>query len=615
MANGNTNTGGYLAFPTFGGGGEGGGITQVKLPASQMRFPTSSYNPVRRAPEPTLKETIAPFLPMALEGIMGLFKDDPEMMTEDEFYDDTGGPLTDDNTLKGDQEDRQRRAEFLAYQLYGAPEEKDGFGFDDVLSMVIGSQMGRGAGDYAASSRAIDKAKETSRLTKQTNRSNFLTSKLKDVDNLQHKIFQNEATPGEPPRNAFVDPRGMVYIANDDKTGYINIENLEGDWIPAQENAFQHLNLIDVDKARQGYPDVRPAYFDKTTGLTMVKDPEHKDANERGFRVAGVNWIDHNVFANSGQTAVDIFQTPSHKELSKKDAEFSAREQAVGSFLNIANPTVTALKEAVKNPANAPTTFVASLATIGNSAFTNFQQIASLNGNRPVTEIFDPTSGRNMEQLYVALDGGDEDAINQATTNFEYQSGIDLKSIMGELSYNNVSVRANFLQMAYMAAAANGQTGRTLSDKDLEKHLAIIGYGASQDPETLYNNILRFGDNLVTGLDSEIQLGIPKNGFQRYDMENSYFQATITRFYDPPTTKNAEGGDVIDWLDYDAYTYKSFLDRSKGMRNIDEWIAHKGTYYKVRRIKGLSSGNTREEVDTGPQVEFDLGAVERAYNN
>ena len=66
MANNNRGIAAYLPFPTFGGGQKTGGVTPVQLPASQMRFPTSSYSPVRRAPEPTLKETLAPFLPIAL---------------------------------------------------------------------------------------------------------------------------------------------------------------------------------------------------------------------------------------------------------------------------------------------------------------------------------------------------------------------------------------------------------------------------------------------------------------------------------------------------------------------------------------------------------------------
>ena len=166
-----------------------------------------------------------------------------------------------------------------------------------------------------------------------------------------------------------------------------------------------------------------------------------------------------------------------------------------------------------------------------------------------------------------------------------------------------------------MAAAANGQTGRTLSDKDLAYHLQIIGYGSSQDPEILYNNILRFGDSLVTGLDTETQLGIPKNGFQRYNMEDPYAQATITRFYTPSMTKNDKGKEIPDWLNYNAYTYIPFLKRSAGVGNIDEWITHDGTYYNDRtKIRGgLSSNTSSETVNSSDLVNDDLGPVNRLY--
>lgn len=74
--------------------------------------------------------------------------------------------------------------------------------------------------------------------------------------------------------------------------------------------------------------------------------------------------------------------------------------------------------------------------------------------------------------------------------------GIDLKGIMGDAAYRNVRTRATLLQLAYMAAAANGQTGRTLSDKDLAYHLQIVGFGASQDPRVLKANLLAFIDSL-----------------------------------------------------------------------------------------------------------------------
>ena len=80
----------YTPFPTF-SSPEGGGITAVKMPASQMRFPTSSYNPRQREPKPELIETIAPFLPLVTEGIMGMFKDEPEQLSREKYLESLGG--------------------------------------------------------------------------------------------------------------------------------------------------------------------------------------------------------------------------------------------------------------------------------------------------------------------------------------------------------------------------------------------------------------------------------------------------------------------------------------------------------------------------------------------
>ena len=48
------------------------------------------------------------------------------------------------------------------------------------------------------------------------------------------------------------------------------------------------------------------------------------------------------------------------------------------------------------------------------------------------------------------------------------------------------------LQLAYMAAALNGQTGRTLSDRDLEYHLRMVGFGPDMTAPRATNVITRF---------------------------------------------------------------------------------------------------------------------------
>ena len=51
-----------------------------------------------------------------------------------------------------------------------------------------------------------------------------------------------------------------------------------------------------------------------------------------------------------------------------------------------------------------------------------------------------------------------------------------------ETSADQTLILATQLQLAYMAAAAAGQTGRTLSDKDLANFLQVIGYGETRVP-------------------------------------------------------------------------------------------------------------------------------------
>jgi len=538
----------YTPFPTFGGPKQGGGIMDVKLSPTQMRFPTARRPASRQKVEPDLTEKIAPLLPFLFEGIGGMFKGkQAEPMNREDYLKSIGADIEDPTKLQ--------EAKADAYDLFGAETQKDGFGFDDIFDIVAASQLGRGAQSFAQNTVSLNRAKEQDRLTTEGRRASFI---------------QKQVSP----------------------------------------DAFQFLNLQDTNKAKTGVVDIRPGYFDKETGQTFIKDPKNKDANKLGFVVAGENWIDPSKLATAGATLVDISDNPFLKDLMKKDIELSAREQAVGSFLNIANPTIDTLKAASKDPAKAPTTFVSTLATIGNSAFKNFEQIASLDGTRAATDYFDQNNGNLSKQLYLSLKDGDEESINSATNAFEKSTGMNLRDLMGPLSYDNVSVRANFLQMAYMAAAANGQTGRTLSDKDLAYHLQIIGFGSTQDPEILYNNILRFGDRLVSGLDTETQLAIPKNGFQRYAMDDPTFQSVITRMYTPSMTKDLEGKDTPNWLDYGSYTYIPFLERSKGIGNIDQWLTHEGTFYN-RKAQGAS--NLPKEIDPSQDLNQTIENIEKLY--
>ena len=62
-------------------------------------------------------------------------------------------------------------------------------------------------------------------------------------------------------------------------------------------------------------------------------------------------------------------------------------------------------------------------------------------------------------------------------------------------------VLAAQLRLAYQAAATAGQTGRTLSDKDLANFLQIVGYGGSQNPEVVKEQLYQFTSGILEDFD------------------------------------------------------------------------------------------------------------------
>ena len=141
---------------------------------------------------------------------------------------------------------------------------------------------------------------------------------------------------------------------------------------------------------------------------------------------------------------------------------------------------------------------------------------------------------------------------------------------MGDAAYRNVRTRATLLQLAYMAAAANGQTGRTLSDKDLAYHLQIVGFGASQDPRVLKANLLAFVDSIEKGADTQTMVYLPKEGMGRFNMQQKEAQSIIGMYYDPIT--NEDG--TKQWENYLGYTFRPFSTRYKDNPEYKKYKTH-----------------------------------------
>ena len=548
----------FTAFPTFGGPEQGGGIASIKMNPAQVRFPTARRPaPQRRPLEPTNKEKFAPLAPFVVGGIMDMFKGKPETLSDDQYLQSIGADATDISQTE--------QASLDAYKLYGPRAEANTFGMDEVANIVAAGLSGRGAKDYASTYMAIRKADATKGAQTETARSAFIKNQL------------------------------------DNGTA-----------------AF--LNLQDSEAARTGVVDIRPGFVQSKgpqAGVAFINDPEHPDADKNGFRPAGPNWVDPSKLDSGKGSGLDIFKNPQYASLSKTNAALTARDQAITSMLNVSNSTIGMLQDGIKDPTKAGTTTVSALANVANSALVNFDVIATaVGGEAGIQGYFssDNTGGTllgtgdNAKKLYIAIKSGDEDQINQATVDFENATGVSLRDVLGETAYSNVATRANFLQLAYMAAAANGQTGRTLSDKDLAYHLQIVGFGSTQDPKVLNDNLLRFGDQLVRGLDSETQVSIPINGMSRYNMNDPEFQSIVSMYYNPMVKPDVEGKDTAQWLDYGTYTYKPFYQRYGSIPQVQQWQQHKGYFYD-RATATTAKRNPGDPIDPNKEYSFELQTI------
>ena len=140
----------------------------------------------------------------------------------------------------------------------------------------------------------------------------------------------------------------------------------------------------------------------------------------------------------------------------------------------------------------------------------------------------------------------------------QQETGKSFKDILGDTVYNDVRLRSRFLQLAYVAAAVNGQTGRTLSDKDLAYHIQIVGLGQTSDPKVLVKNLKSFVTDSVNGVDNEVKLAIQQN-FPKLSssLDDTYVQTHLKDFY-APNQENVYSMAIQD------YTFRPFNIRRPG---------------------------------------------------
>jgi hypothetical protein len=496
MANG---IAGLRPFPTF-GGDKAGGITPVTLAPTTPRFPNVSGRTFTTPP----RDDINPLAYLAPVGLSFL---------ADKLFSGKTEPLPVPDKDASD----LVQAEYLAEQIYGPRREQ-----------TTGQRIGELATQYLPA---------------------LLTDNDKEL-----AAFINTASSFDKARSdraKLTDTARQTFIAQQLK-----------------DEPDQRVTLIDLDKQKLGIQDIRQGKFDPKKGYFVLNDDKTDYINF--LDLPNTNFVDVKVLGETPD-----FTKLRGKGLTKFDElDKTIQEQDTNTlrFLTSTNRTLDFLEEGIKSPDKNPVTLVANMANAANSVASNFNQIYVMSGGDALfatpEDVKNNTAGgdgrtgtgQNALALVQALQSGNQNEIDAAIKQFDESGAMaatgqygTIKEALGDIAFANVRTRSLLLQLAYSAAATAGQTGRTLSDKDLAFFLQQIGFGATQDAEVLYSNLVDFAETTIKQNDAGLASTLALGRLPRFKTGDKYSDEMLNLF---EFYFNFEDGQNTE-----TYTRKNFADR------------------------------------------------------
>ena len=515
--------------------GGGGGIASIKLNPAQVRFPTSRRPaPQRRPLEPTNKEKFAPLAPFVVGGIMDMFKGKPETLSDDLYLESINADPTDPSKVE--------QASLDAYKLYGPRAETNTFGMDEVANIVAAGLSGRGAPAYATTYLNKRNAEAKVDAAKEVSRSAFIKQQL-----LDKKIpFEN----------------------------YIDTASLEAGLGRVERTGYQH-------------PDF---------GL-IINDPENPNAIQKGPYKGYVlqENIDGN-FVKSGtynEDRIQGYKNPDIKSMMDGAREFNAKDAV--TFDTIL--TLNSLVDTLQNSEGESLALAGGvLSVIADDVDTNLSAIANSMGlGRNPQALFSTTedggnfkgTGNRIAELKILTDQRRQlVASEQDTTEldvlilekFEAYNASMLetgdkrfgftmfdKGMLEKNAFERVSAMSDYISLGYLVAGARfGQTGRTLSDKDLAFALQSIGFGATQNKNVAKALLLKVGNSMIDSVDTKSRYIHNPQNYMGLKRNENYINA-FSNYWQPPTDE--EG--VVDW-DSDPKDWKYIGIEQRAINRLGE---------------------------------------------
>ena len=508
----------FTAFPTFGGPEQGGGITNIKMNPAQVRFPTARRPaPQRRPLEPTTKEKFAPLAPFLVGGIMDMFKGQPETLSDDLYLESINADPTDPSKVE--------QASLDAYKLYGPRAEPNNFGMDEIVNILAAGSMDRGAPAYATTYLNKRNAEAKVDAAKEVSRSAFIKQQLLDkkipfenyIDtrSLEEGTGRVERTGYQHPDFGLLinDPENPNAIQTGAYKGYVLQEHIDGNFVKSgtyNEDRIQGYSNPDIKSMMEGTREFNAAdaiTFDTILTLNdLVSTLENSEgepiALTGGVLSAFANDIDVNLsaLANSrglGRNPQSLFST---------SEEGGSQFKGTGTRISELKSLTDQRKETLQQNNNDPAS-VAELDALILEKYTAFHSAMDETGNSNFTfDMFD-------------------------------------KNLLKKGAFERVSAMSDYIALGYLVAGARfGQTGRTLSDKDLAFALQSIGFGATQDKEVAKALLLKVGNSMIDSVDTKARYIHNPLNYSGLTRNDNYINA-FSNYWQPPTDDKG----VVNW--------------------------------------------------------------------
>ena len=577
-----------MAAPTFQFQGpsslnpkQGGGITTIKMNPGQIRFPTARRPASVKAPaEVNPFAAIAPFL---LQGIGSqLFKGDPKPAP---------APIDTDINKEYSLEQIQQElgkgdeARYAADQVYGPSRELSGF-----------QKYGR----MALENLPALFFKDPRELSSFQSTSNLLNKARTDSD-IQRKKFIGDYTSAQVGKTLNVTPAYDV-----------NNENVTRNAIEGPNGGFYVQSLgLDEDKTINGETIKQGSYYRNPKWI--IGEPVKSGSTLNATKTS---------VENDFRTRRDEIET-------------------VATNLAAANPLVNNVIKTVL-AGEETTTWWQPLTQLKNQgvafidAYNKDKKPEQQLQNGVNNSWYDQTTGKPTQKILT----GDalpymEEVWDEETNSFkQIQKTFDFVTVFGEAG-NSAEFRSTMTTLAYLAAAANGQTGKNLSDKDLALHLEQLGatFGGSsgtKTPDAVIRSISTWYDNIITGTSKKMQ-ELERNSLAsdwrrtNPDQTTPWSDRYLSGIFDPgkdgkdsrvqklfslPTVWKREGNS--DWANYlnllatARYKYGTSAVKQNPVTNYD-WESQ--IYNPYQEMRNSNIDIVTEDPDGTPQITVPKGRV------